>query len=47
MDVFVVEGDHDTFVQGKSSVKTAAVIDDIILQRKQQPQQEQPSVNGV
>ncbi|VDK57147.1 unnamed protein product, partial [Cylicostephanus goldi] len=28
--VFVVEGDHDTFVQGKSSAKTVAIINELI-----------------
>lgn len=28
--VYVVEGDHDTFVQGKSSAKTVAIINDLI-----------------
>ncbi|CAI5456722.1 unnamed protein product [Caenorhabditis angaria] len=29
--VFVVEGDHDTFVQGKSSAKTVSIINELIL----------------
>ncbi|KJH41745.1 acyl transferase domain protein [Dictyocaulus viviparus] len=29
--VYVVEGDHDTFVQGKSSAKTVAIINELIL----------------
>lgn len=30
--VYVVEGDHDTFVQGKSSAKTVAIINELILE---------------
>lgn len=30
--VFVVEGDHDTFVQGKSSLKTVGIINKLILE---------------
>ncbi|CAI2347157.1 unnamed protein product [Caenorhabditis sp. 36 PRJEB53466] len=30
-NVFVVEGDHDTFVQGKSSAKTVSIINELIL----------------
>ncbi|PIC51785.1 hypothetical protein B9Z55_002156 [Caenorhabditis nigoni] len=30
-DVHVVEGDHDTFVQGKSSAKTVSIINSLIL----------------
>lgn len=32
--VYVVEGDHDTFVQGKSSSKTVAIINNLILNRE-------------
>ncbi|CAB3400922.1 unnamed protein product [Caenorhabditis bovis] len=31
--VFVVEGDHDTFVQGKSSAKTVSIINELILNK--------------
>ncbi|WKY15735.1 hypothetical protein Q1695_000877 [Nippostrongylus brasiliensis] len=30
--VYVVEGDHDTFVQGKSSAKTVAIINELIME---------------
>lgn len=30
VDVYMVEGDHDTFVQGKSSGKTASIVNDLI-----------------
>ncbi len=30
VDVHMVEGDHDTFVQGKSSGKTASIVNDLI-----------------
>ena len=30
--VYVVEGDHDTFVQGKTSAKTVEIINELILE---------------
>ncbi|VDK49826.1 unnamed protein product [Gongylonema pulchrum] len=30
--VYIVEGDHDSFVQGKTSAKTVSIINDLIAE---------------